>query len=261
MTTEAISEHILYERQGRVAIIRLNRPEKLNAMTLDMDGDWARAIRKANEEAEVGAIVVTGNGRGFCAGADMKERFKRRLEMIETGTQPAAPSGAGWIDLVRGSKPLIAAVNGVAVGMGLTLILPFDVILASTEASFTLAFVRVGLVPELASTHYLVSRMGFGKASELMLTGRTIKADEAVAGGLADRLVPHKRLMDEALALAEMIAANPAPQLKMTKMLITQNACETDMEAVCAREGEALEKARRTPEHKAAIERFTARQG
>lgn len=257
----ASSDHILYESRGAVALITLNRPEKRNALTMEMDRDWARAIERANADADIGAIVVTGAGAGFCAGADFKERFKKRLDQVEREGSGSVASGIEWVELVRRSKPLIAAVNGPAMGMGLTLILPFDIIVASRAARFAAPFVKVGLVPELASSHFLVSRMGFGRASAFILTGETIGAEDAVASGLADVLVSSDRLVEDALALAGAIAANPAPQLAAAKALLTQNAVESDLHAVTQRESAALEEARRTPEHKAAIDRFLGNSG
>src|SRR4051795_13554155 len=232
---------IEYETRGRVALITLNRPDKLNAWTPQMASEQADAINAANDDPDVGAIVMTGAGRGFCAGADMDETFRTRLEGTDPGGTTAEGSGGmpadvDWVGLMRASKPLIAAVNGAAVGIGMTMILPFDVIIASDRARFGMLFVKVGLVPELASTHFLVQRVGFGRAGEMALTGRLYDAAEALAMGLADRVVAPEDLLDTALALGEEIAANPAPQLRMIKRLLTANASETDLTAVQQRE-------------------------
>src|SRR5512134_1272478 len=165
------------ERRDTVALITLNRPEKLNAWTPAMAVEQARAIEEANADPKVGAIVMTGAGRGFCAGADMEATFKSRLDGVDPGEDTASgsggmPAGLDWVGLLRRSKPLVAAVNGAAVGIGLTMILPFDVILAAEKARLGMLFIKVGLVPELASTHFLVQRVGFGRASEMCLAGR-----------------------------------------------------------------------------------------
>ena len=172
---------------------------------------------------------MTGEGRGFCAGADMEATFGVRIAGGDPGANTAEgqggmPAGLDWVDLCRQSKPLIAAVNGAAVGIGMTMILPFDVIIASDKARFGMFFIKVGLVPELASTHFLVQRMGFGRASEMCLSGRLWSADEALAGGLVERVVAPDELLDDAVELASTIAANPAPQLQMIKQLLTANA-------------------------------------
>src|SRR5207249_1222557 len=158
------------------------------------------------------------------------------------------PAGLDWFRLVRESKPLIAAVNGAAVGIGMTMILPFDVIVASEKARFGMLFIKVGLVPELASTHFLVQRVGLGKASEMCLSGRLYGAAEAAACGLADRLVEPEKLLEAARELAREIAANPDPQLRMTKALLTKNASATDLDEVQRRESEMLRACRKSPE-------------
>src|SRR5437762_5659511 len=175
---------IRYEASDGIAQITLDRPEKLNAWTPQMAVEQADALRRANDDRSVGAIVMTGAGRAFCAGADMELTFKSRIEGRDPGEDTAGgqggmPAGLDWVRLVRESKPMIAAVNGPAVGIGMTMILPFDVIVASDRARFGMLFVKVGLVPELASTHFLVQRVGFGRASELCLTGGLYGAEEA----------------------------------------------------------------------------------
>jgi len=254
-------ETILCEARGNVALITLNRPAKLNAWTPRMAAEQAAAIEDANARPEIGAIVLTGAGRGFCAGADMEATFKSRLDGVDPGADTAAgqggmPAGLDWVALVRRSKPLIAAVNGAAVGIGMTMILPFDVIVASDQAKFGMFFIKMGLVPELASTHFLVQRMGFGRASEMCLSGNLYGATEAHAAGLVDRLVPHERLLETTLALAGNIAANPDTQLRMTKALLSANGCDSDLEAVQERETVELRECWKSPEHAEAVRAF-----
>ena len=254
-------EQITYEQTGNVAVLTLNRPQRLNAWTPKMSVEQTHAIERANADGAVGAIVVTGAGRGFCAGADMEDTFNTRLSGKDPGDDTAGgqggmPASIDWVDLVRRSKPLVAAVNGAAVGIGMTMILPFDLILASENARFAMAFVKVGLVPELASTHFLVQRMGFGRASEMCLSGRLYGAEEAFALGLVERVVPAGTLLEDALACAEGIAANPGPQLGMIKELLTRNGSETDLEEAQRREGRALRECWSPPEHKEAVQAF-----
>jgi enoyl-CoA hydratase/carnithine racemase len=211
-------ETIVAERRGPVALLTLNRPDKLNAWTPRMDG------------RDPGDNTAEGSG--------------------------GMPKDLDWVGLVRGAKPLIAAVNGAAVGIGMTMILPFDVILASQRARFGMLFVKVGLVPELASTHFLAQRVGFGRASELCLTGGIYDAAEAFRMGLVDRLTAPEELLHAALALGGEIAANPHRQLRMIKRLLTANASETDLGAVQERESELLRECWRSPEHRQAVEAF-----
>ena len=240
----------LSENGSGVAILTLNRPHRLNAWTHQMHAELFDAITLCNDDPDIGAIVVTGAGRGFCAGADIRDNFQARIDG-ESQTLPG-----DWVGLVRSSKPMIAAVNGASVGVGATMVLPMDIIIASDQAKFGMFFVKMGVTPELASSHFLVQRMGMGRASEMCLTGRLYSGQEAFDAGLADRVVPHAKLMDEALETARLIAANPAPQLRWIKELLTANGSETDIAAVQRREGEALQKAYATPEHTEAVNAF-----
>jgi len=257
-------QQIVVRAEGEVALVALNRPERLNAWTPRMSVELAHVIEAANADPAVGAIVVTGAGRGFCAGADMEDTFQTRLEGSDPGGDTAEgqgglPRGLDWVALAREAKPLVAAVNGAAVGVGLTMILPFDVIVASEAARFGMFFVKVGLVPELASTHFLVQRMGFGRASEMCLSGRLYGAAEAYEKGLADRLVAPQELLPSALGLARDIAANPPPQLRWIKQLLTANGSDTDLRAVQRRETELLRACWETPEHREAVQAFLHR--
>src|SRR5262245_48029211 len=249
---------ITYERREAVAVLTLNRPDRLNAWTPAMAEEQARAIESANADPEVGAIVMTGAGRGFCAGADMEDTFKSRIDGVDPGENTAEGSGGmpkdvDWVGLLRRSKPILAAVNGAAVGIGMTMILPCDVILASEKARFGMLFIKVGLVPELASTHFLVQRVGFGRASEMCLSGKLYGAAEAHGWGLVDRLTAPDELLPQALALAGDIAANPDPQLRMTKELLTRNATATDLGAVQRLESERLRWCWQSAEHREAV--------
>ncbi|MFN0092990.1 MAG: enoyl-CoA hydratase/isomerase family protein [Acidimicrobiales bacterium] len=260
MATEHSYEQIRYEVRGAAALVTLDRPDKLNAWTPKMGRELLDAFAEANRDRAVGAIVVTGAGRGFCAGADIGGQFKAQLDRSDAAPRErAAPdtrAATAWVDAVRAAKPLVAAINGACIGVGLTMVLGFDHLVASAEAKLSCRFIKMGITPELASSHYLVARMGWGAASDLALTGRTIDAEEALALRLVDRVVPAEELLDAALAKAEQFAENPDPQLRAIKALLTQNAFETDLEAVQARELAALAEAFTTPEHREAVAAF-----
>jgi enoyl-CoA hydratase/carnithine racemase len=255
-------EQILMDRRDDVLILTLNRPEKLNAWTPKMSAELATAITDANDDDEIGAIVVTGAGRGFCAGADISGQFAANLDTRqEDGSQPAQPQqrearATDWITLCRQSKPLVAAINGPCIGVGLTMVLPFDQLLAAEGARLSLRFVKMGLVPELASSHFIVTRCGWGAASWLALTGTTVLADEAYRLRLVDRVVPAETLLDEAVAVAREFGSNPGPQVRMIKELLTRNATEGDLAAVQQREIDAIQVAYRSPEHREAVMAF-----
>ena len=251
-------ETILIEQRGDVLLITLNRPEKLNAWSTRMGRELKQAIGDANADAGIGAIVVTGAGRAFCAGADIGDTFADRD--VTTASSGAESAGANvayeWVELCQRSKPLIAAVNGICIGVGITQILCFDTILASEQARFGIGFIKIGLVPELAATRFLTERMGPGRSRLFALSGDLWSADEALAANLVDRVVVHEDLVEEAVEIAGRIAANPAPQLQWTKQLLLDNAFETDLRTVQGREMDVIGRAFATPEHAEAVRAF-----
>ncbi|MBE9538999.1 MAG: enoyl-CoA hydratase/isomerase family protein [Proteobacteria bacterium] len=248
-------EQITVEHRQNVAIVTLNRPAKMNAWTYRMHDELITAIEAINDDADIGAIVLTANGRGFCAGADFVENSKKD----EHGERPRAKRRESWSAFIRQSKPVVAAINGVALGIGSTLTLPCDIIFASDKAKIGLIFVKMGLVPELGSSHLLVQRVGLAKASEMCLTGRSYQGEELLRMGLVDYLVAADELLDRAFDLASEIAANPAPQLRMTKELLSVNGSCSDLELVEKREREMLKLALATPEHREAVNAFLSR--
>lgn len=249
-------EQITVTRHDDVEVITLDRPERLNAWTPRMTGELVQAVDAAEADDDVGALVVTGAGRGFCAGADIEATFQAQLDGDAAAATPE--STRDWVGLLRGCKPIVAAVNGVAVGVGLTMFLPADRIVASDQARFSLRFVKMGLVPELASSSFLPQRVGFGAASDLMLSGRMVSAEEALALGLADEVVPHETLLDVALERARSYGTNPAGALRSIKRLLTANATEPDTTVVQRRELAALAEAYASPEHAEAVQAFLA---
>ena len=252
---------VLYEKRGKVAVITLNRPKQLNAMNNSLWAGWVNGLAKANSDSDIGSIVVTGAGKAFSVGGDMVDSFLPKLR----GETPYEDDdhrlgGLGlpfdWVSILRDSKPVIVAVNGLAVGGGVTSILPADVIIASEEAGFGFVFVKVGIVPELCSSHYLSARVGFARASELVLTGRMIDSREALDIGLVNDVVPADALLEKAMAKALMIAENPAPMLSLSKRLIDQNLHESDTQLIWRRESDALRECFTLPEHKEAVDAF-----
>lgn len=250
-------ETILTDVDDGILTITLNRPDRLNAWTPRMGAELSAATAGANDDPQIEAIVVTGAGRGFCAGADVGEVFAAQREpgaaQARTGEDPAMRD---WVMQVRESKPMVAAINGPAIGVGLTQVLPFDALIAAEGAKLSLRFIRMGLVPELASSQILLQRVGFGAASDLMLTGRTLLADEAKDLGLVDRVVAPEALGDTARAVARSMGSNPQTALRLVKALLTRNAHEPDLRAVQKRELEALQKCYASPEHEEAIRAF-----
>ena len=257
MTDEPTYEQIRYETRGDVGLITLDRPDRLNAWTPRMSAELTDAIEIADADPDIGAVVVTGAGKGFCAGADIEAVFDAQIQGDSSAGVPATTKD--WIELVRTTKPIVAAVNGPVIGVGLTMILPFDRIVVAEGVKLSVRFVKLGLVPELASSTFLPLRCGWGAANDLMLSGRTILADEAVRMGLADELAPAGTVLGVALERAHEYAANPTPQLRWIKELLTQNANETDTLLVQKREARRLFEAYASDEHKVAVAAYLAR--
>jgi enoyl-CoA hydratase/carnithine racemase len=253
-------EQITFEQRGSAGVLTLNRPEKLNAWTPQMSAELQDAMRRCEEEASIGAIVITGAGRAFCAGADIST-FKATVEAMDRGEGNASASETraveNWVTFCHNlKKPTIGAVNGVAVGIGVTLALPLDIRIASESARFGMFFVKMGLVPELASSRFLPQMVGVTRALEWCLTGRMIPATEAAQAGLISEAVPEGTLLDRALALADQLSKNSAPAMTSIRQLIHQGVADGDIPGIMKREGKALNDLRATWEHREAIAAF-----
>ena len=249
-------EQIIVETDGRVGIIRLNRPERLNAWTDQMSSEITTQMERWNTDDSIGAILFTGEGRAFCAGADLNV-FAERVETNRKGEgEPMRRGGANFTHFVRNSKPTIAAINGYAVGVGLTMILPMDVRIASTAANLSIRFIKMGLMPELGSTRILSNLIGLGPATDMCLTGRMVPADEALQIGLVTAVTEPDELMNIALAKAHEIADNPTQAVMMIKELLNKNPMDGDLEAVMERENIRDQIARRLPDHAEAVSAF-----
>jgi len=201
---------VLYEKIGKVAVITLNRPEKLNALNAKMNKDMKEALKEGKDDPEIRSIVFTGAGRGFCSGSDVSEFASKVLP-------EALITPYDFIDI---PKPIIAAVNGVAVGFGMNVTINCDIIIASEEASFGEFFIRMGLVPDMNGSLWLPLMLGPHKAKELIFTGERISAQEALRIGLVNKVVPADQLMDTAMELANELAERPPLAIQMSKKLL-----------------------------------------
>ena len=221
---------IRYETDGPVLTLTLNRPDKLNAYTARMGAELADAFGRASADDAVRAIILTGEGRGFCAGADISAGAGS-FDTSEGGAgarnfgdgRTAGPSeGASFIHaMFNSTKPIIAAFNGPAVGVGITLALPTDIKIASNRARFGFVFARRGLAPEAASAWFLPQLVGLPQALRWCLEGRMIEADEALKAGLISEIVEPQDLLARARAIALDIAANTAPvSIALTRQLL-----------------------------------------
>jgi enoyl-CoA hydratase/carnithine racemase len=201
-------ETLRTSRDHGVLTLTLSRPERLNALNVQMLDELLRALDEIDADDDVRAVIVTGAGRAFCAGADLGGGGAT----FDTSRAPAGipRDGGGRITLrlYECKKPLIAAINGAAVGVGVTMTLPMDVRIASDKARFGFVFARRGIVPEAASSWFLPRVVGISQAMEWVATGRLFPAEEALAGRLVSRVVPHDELLPAARALAREIADN-----------------------------------------------------
>ena len=206
-------EQIRWEVDEHVATITLNRPDRLNAFTPTMLGELLAAFDRADSDDDVRAVIVTGAGRGFCAGADLGsggETFDYRARGV-IDEVPRDGGGRLVLRIFECKKPVIAAINGPAVGVGATMTLPMDIRLASDDARIGFVFTRRGIVPEACSSWFLPRIVGISRAMEWAATGRVFDAREAREGGLVRSVHPADELLDAARALAEEISDNAAP--------------------------------------------------
>lgn len=220
--------------QDRVMVITLNRPDRLNAFTLGMMHEMIAAIDEADADDDVRAVIVTGAGRGFCAGVDLDDddaftaaKPDPMSKDPEVWGDPANRDMGGMLTLrlFNSLKPLIAAVNGPSVGIGATMQLPMDIRIASEKARFGFVFARRGIVPEAASSWFLPRLVGMSQALEWAISGRVFDADEALRGGLVRSVHAPGDLLDEAHRIASEIAANTAPvSVALTRQMMWRMA-------------------------------------
>jgi enoyl-CoA hydratase/carnithine racemase len=222
-------ETLLVEREDGIEIVTLNRPKVLNALCRQMILDLMAALDAAAADVAVRAVILTGAGRAFCAGLDLAEQRQpmtqpRIAEARELAT--VAP-----LKVMRFPKPLIAAINGVAVGAGVDMTLPCDIRIASENARLALSFTRVGLIPEFGGTYMLPRIVGLSKALELVLTGRMLEAREAAEAGLVNKVVAADKLMEEAREMARMTAKSPPLALQLAKQALHAGVNSSFVEA------------------------------
>lgn len=199
-------EQILYDVEDNILTITLNRPDKLNAFTEQMRTEVMDALDKADADDEVKAIIFTGAGRGYCAGADLS-RGGSTFDYAKRGYEPGevVRDGGGQMTLriYNCMKPVIGAINGPSVGVGSTMQLPMDIRIASEKARFGFVFAQRGVVPEACSSYFLPRLVGISQALDWAYSGRVFEADEALAGGLVKEVVPHDDLIPRARAIAK----------------------------------------------------------
>lgn len=218
-------EQIRYDVADHVATITLHRPDKLNAFTTTMMNEMISAFDRIDADDDVRAVIVTGSGRAYCAGADLAaggETFARGGSDVQTDVGvPRDGGGLVSLRIFESTKPVIGAINGAAVGVGVTMTLPMDVRLASTDARFGFVFARRGIVPEAASSWFLPRLVGISRAAEWCYTGRIFPAAEALEGGLVRSLHEPDDLLPAARELAAEIVEHAAPvSVSLTRRML-----------------------------------------
>ena len=236
-------KNFLYSVEDGIATIRLNDPERLNALTFETYAELERVFAALAIDRGVNVVVLTGSGRGFCSGGSVHEIIGKLIGMSAEEQQSFTRLTCDVVKNMRNlNKPIIAAVNGIAAGAGAVLALASDIRLLSERAKFAFLFTKVGLSGADMGACYLLPRIvGQGRAAELLLTGDTINAEECLRIGLANRIFPEDKLMEESYALARRLKDGPLEALGVTKVLLDR---EADMDLLGALELEAAEQGR-----------------
>ncbi len=244
-------------REEGIALIYLNRPEVLNALNEPMKDELIHALKETEDDDEVRVLILTGRGRGFCAGADLS----RFVEFQESDKDHRKKSRFGSLDFPRAfihyPKPIIAAINGPAYGFGFTVTLTCDIRLASERAKFSCAFVRIGVTPEFCSTYFLPRLIGYGKAAELVFTASPFGAREALEIGAINQIVPHHRLMPEAKKIAKQIASMPPTAVQRSKEIL-RHGMQSTLDQVIQHEAMVFVDCMKTEEHQLALSKLLA---
>lgn len=255
-------ERLTDEAEG-VAVATLRRPERMNAVGGRLVHELIDVIESTRYDDDVKVLVVTGEGRGFCAGADVGEDEAARAEgkqFVESAyrrhtTAPIGHWGSLFSAIKAYPKPTIAAVNGAAAGAGMSLALVCDIRIASSNARFVSAFVHRAISPDTGSTYHLPRLIGSGRALEMMFTGESVDADQAAEWGIVNRVVDPERLLPESLELAERIARGPSLAIELTKRLVQQSA-DIDFDGQLEREAWALSIAGNSADRQEGIDSF-----
>jgi enoyl-CoA hydratase len=222
-TEQSVNEHIIVETRGRVGLIRLNRPQALNALNSALMRELSLALDGFEDDRDIGCIVITGSDKAFAAGADIKEMADKTFPGVFVGN-----FAASWDRVAHARKPVVAAVAGFALGGGCELALQCDLIIAADNAKFGQPEIKLGIIPGIGGTQRLTRAVGKAKAMDLILTGRMMDAQEAERAGVVARIVPLASLLDEALKVAETIASMSLPSVLAAKEAV-DSAFETSL--------------------------------
>jgi 2-(1,2-epoxy-1,2-dihydrophenyl)acetyl-CoA isomerase len=250
---------LLFEVRDAVAHITLNRPEVYNALDATLAGELAQVVSRCAQDTSVRAMILTGAGTAFCSGGDLRS-FHAGLTDGQGGvgdrvSQTLGPLHEAILGMTKLDAPVIAAVNGVAAGGGLSIVCACDIIVVAESARFTVAYTRAGLTPDGSSTYFLPRRIGMGRALDLTLTNRSFSAREALEWGLASRVAPDADLLAEAGALAALLANGASGALGGAKKLLHAGWTAT-LEEQLDREAESIIRMANSPDGREGVTAF-----
>jgi 2-(1,2-epoxy-1,2-dihydrophenyl)acetyl-CoA isomerase len=248
-------EHIIFDKQGAIARLALNRPDAANGLDSLMASELNQAAQLCSSDPELKAVVLSASGRFFCAGGDIKEMLSHGDEVGEAVKSLADDLHSAIATLSRMQAALIVAVNGVAAGAGFSLALIGDIVLAAESSSFTMAYTRAGLCPDGSSSYFLPRLVGLRKAQELMLTNKTLSAEEACALGMVTRVVAEEDLAAQAEQVAHDLANSARLSIAYVKKLLLASP-GNDLEAQMELEGLLVSRCAASPDGREGVQAF-----
>jgi len=246
------------EQKGKVGVIRLNRPDKRNAFTPEMYREMGAVLDCMDCEPEIKAVMITGEGKAFCAGGDirlMQENLQKRLGNVENKRYLKGIHQSWLMKIINTDKPVVCAVNGYAAGAGFSLALLGDIVIASTEATFVSSFIRVGLTVDMAGLYFLPRIVGLNRAKELIFTGREVSAEEAHTLGIVAKVVEPEELESAAFAMAGKLADSALVPIGLQKQILNK-VFETDLLTLLEKEQLCFAHCKETEDFANAVEAF-----
>ena len=248
-------QYLNFELDGHLAVITLNRPDHMNALHMEMSEELLDAGFRCDTDRGIRAVVITGAGKMFCAGGDLKTFLAQGDEISGFVTKMATILHAAIARFNRMDPPVVMAINGTAAGGGFSFALSGDYSIASDQAKFVSAYTTSGLSPDASSTYFIAKHIGLLRAKELVLTNRVLSAEEALEWGLVNRVVAHESFLDEAISLGQQLANGPTRAFGMAKQLL-HTAYSESMETQLEFESQGISSMMRTKDARAALDAF-----
>ena len=249
------NDTVLLKKEGNIAIVTLNRPKQYNAITEDLKWGLLHACNDIQKDDQIRVVILTGNGKGFCAGADMSDLNSGGFSPLEVRDNLIMMYGNVVRSIMRLEKPVICAINGPVAGAGLGIALSCDLRIMAEHASMRYAFINIGLVPDAGSTWFLARQVGYSKALELIIEGEKIPAHECLKLNLTNKVCPAETLMNHAMTWAKRLAERPTMAIGRTKKVLNF-AMQNDLNSTIAQEGEEQMACLLSHDHKEGVKAF-----